>query len=383
MKSKIAFTAAVLLSLGSANAAQAPATATAAQPASATQTPNGSALATVGNVQVTLQQLQEPLIEAYGLNILLHVVQREIAKDEAARAGVKVSPQDLVQEREQTIERMFKESNEKELDKLYAARDRGETAEADSIAQQMKKDNAEAFEQFLKREHLSRAEFDLVTQTNAYLRKIAEPTLIGRISDDNLKEAFRTLYGETIKCRHIQCANIAEVQSAKAKLAGGQPFAKVAQELSRNPATGPRGGELPPFSREMQNLPQAFRNAAFALKEGEVSDIVQADGSFHLILLEKRIPPKAVKFEDVKESIRKDLYERALEATVKELRGQIGSQAAKALVINDPVLKQQWQERLDKRDATIKDREEIRKQMQLERERATSQPVLPDLDAAK
>jgi len=156
--------------------------------------------------------------------------------------------------------------------------------------------------------------------------------------------------------------------------------------MSRNAGTAQLGGQLPPFSINTQGLPQAFKDAAFALKkEGDISDVVQAEGGFHLIQLEKRIPPKAVQFEDVKESLRKDLYARATDATVKQLRQQLGNEAVQNLKINDPVLKKQWEEKLQKRDATIKDREQIRKQMQLERERSATQPAttLPDLSPAK
>jgi parvulin-like peptidyl-prolyl isomerase len=338
-------------------------------------------VAQIGNVTVTLEQLQRPLLEGYGLNVLLNLVQLEIVKESAGRAGVKVTPQDIQQERDQTIERMFKESNDKLIDKMNGLRAKNENAEADKIAEQIKKDNAQAFEQFLQNQHISRAEFDIVTETNTYLRKIAEPMLIGKISEDNLHAAFNALYGETVKCRHIQCANVPEINQAKAKLASGEPFAKVAQEMSRNAGTGPLGGELPPFSLQTQGLPQEFKDAAFGLKEGQVSEIVSAEGAFHLILLEKRIPPKAVKFEDVKDSLRADLQDKAVQATVKQLRGQLADQAVGGgLVINDPILKKQWQDRLDKRKANIKSRDEMRKQWELERERSATQPAAtPDL----
>ena len=343
-----------------------------AQPASLAQ---GPVVAEVGGVSVTMDQLQRPLIEGYGLNVLLNLVQLQIARESAARAGAKVTPQDIAKERDQTIEHMFRDSNEKLTDKMNALRTKNQTAEADKIAEQIQKDNAAAFEQFLTNQHISRAEFDIVTETNAYLRKIAEPMLIGKISEDNLHQAFNTLYGETIKCRHIQCANLGEIQEAKRRLAAGEPFGKVAQDMSRNPGTGPLGGELPAFSLAAPGLPQEFKDAAFALKEGQVSEIVQAEGAYHLILLEKRIAPKAVKFEDVKESIRADLQDRAVQATVKQLRGQLSDQAIANLKINDPILQKQWEERLNKRTAAIKDREEIRKQMQLERERSATQPA--------
>ena len=357
----------IVLAIGAlARAADAPA----AQPASASQAP---VVAKIGEISITMDQVEKPLLEGYGLNILLNVIQREIAKDTAARRGVKVTPEDIQQERDQTIERMFKDSNEKMQDKIAAARLKGQNEEAAKLADQMRKDTAQAFDQLLQEKHLSMAEFDIVNETNAYLRKIAEPMLAGKITDDALQEAFKALYGEKVKCRHIQCANLAEIQQAKDRLAAGEPFAKVAQEMSRNSGTGPLGGELPPFSLQFQNLPQAFKDAAFALKVGQVSEIVQAEGAYHLILLEGRIPPKAVKFEDVKESLRADLMDKATQATVKQLRQQLADQAIAGLSITDPVMKAQWADKLAKRDAAIKSREGMRDQMRIEREKATTQ----------
>ena len=123
----------------------------------------------------------------------------------------------------------------------------------------------------------------------------------------------------------------------------------------------------------------------FSRRIGHALHVVQAEGGFHLIQLVQRIPPKAVKFEDVKESLSKDLNARAVDATVKQLRQQLATDAVKNLVITDPELKKQWQDKLEKRDATIKDREQIRKQMQMERERTATRPAttLPDLSPAK
>lgn len=355
----------------SARAAEAPAPST----VPAGEQEQRPVVATIGPANVTMDQLERPLIEAYGLNVLLNLVQLELAKEHAARAGVKATPEDIAAERATTVERMFEESNQKLIDRMKAAREKGQNAEAEKLAQQIKQDNEQAFEQFLTNQRITRAEFDIVTETNTWLRKIAEPMLTGKITEENLQEAFSALYGETVKCRHIQCASLPEIQEAKARLSAGEPFEKVARDLSRNQGTAPLGGELPPFSLQTQGLPQEFKDAAFALKEGEVSEIVQAEGAYHLIVLEKRIPPKAVKFEHVKESIREDLQKRALDATVKQLRQEVADQAVKGMTIHDPVLKAQWQARLEKRNAAIKDQDEMRRQMELERERSATRPA--------
>ena len=65
-------------------------------------------VATVGGISITRAQLQQPLIEAYGLNILLNLVQLELAKAQAQRAGITVSDQDIHAERDLTLGKMFK-----------------------------------------------------------------------------------------------------------------------------------------------------------------------------------------------------------------------------------------------------------------------------------
>ncbi len=82
---------------------------------------------------------------------------------------------------------------------------------------------------------------------------------------------------------------------------------------------------------------------AFSLKPGEVSDTVQAGDAYHLILLEKRIAPKAVKFDDVKESLRKDLAERLTQVQMKNLRVQLLNQVTTLLKVDDPMLAKQYE----------------------------------------
>jgi hypothetical protein len=68
------------------------------------------------------------------------------------------------------------------------------------------------------------------------------------------------------------------------KMIGENPaktFIGFAQKYSEDSATKQRGGDLGFFDRTLFNEP--FTKAAFALKEGEVSDVVETDFGFHLI----------------------------------------------------------------------------------------------------
>jgi parvulin-like peptidyl-prolyl isomerase len=306
--------------------------------------PNDQVLARVDDIAITVGQLQGPLLDAYGLNVLLNQVQLELAKQVAANAKVTVTQADIDRERKMTLDRMFKDAPKEDHDNL--------------------------FEQFLQQQRSSHAEFDIVMGVNAHLRKVAEPLLAGKISEENLKEAFNTMYGEKVQVRHIQGSNLQEIQEARRRVAGGESFAAVAREVSRNQRTAALGGLLPEFSRGTTDLPQSLKDAAFALKEGEMSDPVEAKGAYHLLMLEKRIPPKVFKFEDVKDSIREDLSERAVQETVKQLRQQLVQQAREKLKIEHPGLKAQFEKMTTKHEESqVKDAESFRERLRRERER--------------
>jgi len=66
----------------------------------------------------------------------------------------------------------------------------------------------------------------------------------------------------------------------------GEDFAKLAKENSDDPGSKDKGGEYD-FFRQGKMVPE-FDKAAFALKPGEVSDLVETQFGFHIIKLEER-----------------------------------------------------------------------------------------------
>lgn len=337
-------------------------------------------IARVGTRVITKDQMLGPLLEAHGLNLMLHLAQLELARQAATEKGITVTPEDFKEERRLTFSRMFKDSDDQIREKIKEARDKGDAGAAEKLEAELKVDRESLLDQYLVQQYaqtgqyVTRQEFDLVLQMNCYLRKIAEatPELKGAVTDDVLHKAFAARYGEKIVVRHIQANDIQAISEAKRRIQAGENFADVARALSTNKNTAPLGGAIPPFTMNATNVPQVFKDASFALKNGEVSDVVHADNAYHLIKVENRIAPKVVKFEDVKESLRADLQDQVLQAAVKQLRDKVVAQMVANLQVENPVLKKQYDE---KRDEASKLRDHAGVDEAMKRDRPTTEPA--------
>ncbi len=141
-------------------------------------------------------------------------------------------------------------------------------------------------------------------------------------------EAIRTSYQEHLsqyhtpeqrRTRHILLkvdeSASAEVKAAKkasaeqilAQLRQGADFATLAKQHSED-SSKDRGGDLGFFRSGQMVAP--FEQSAFALKKGEVSDVVTTPFGYHIIKLEEIRPAATRPMEEVVGSIRKELADK-------------------------------------------------------------------------
>ncbi|KVH43493.1 peptidylprolyl isomerase [Burkholderia diffusa] len=113
-------------------------------------------------------------------------------------------------------------------------------------------------------------------------------------------------------------ASAADKAAAKAKAeqlladvkAHPDQFAQIAQKNSQDAPSAAKGGDLGFITRGSTAGGKAFDDAAFALKQGDVSGVVQSDLGFH-ILKATEVKPSVVKpFADVKDQIAVDLKQQ-------------------------------------------------------------------------
>ncbi len=140
------------------------------------------------------------------------------------------------------------------------------------------------------------------------------------VSDEEVLAAYQqslqsyTVGTEERRARHILIkvdeetkddAAKKQAEDLRARISSGESFEKLAGEFSADPGSASQGGDLGFFGRGVMD--EAFEDAAFGLKPGELSEPVRSRFGYHLILLEEIKAPKITPFEQVRDKLRKEL----------------------------------------------------------------------------
>ena len=152
---------------------------------------------------------------------------------------------------------------------------------------------------------------------------------------DQNKEAFRT--PERVKARHIllktqgkpaseEAAIRAKAEGLLKQLRAGADFAKLAKENSEDPGSAANGGDLGDWITHGQMVPE-FDKAIFALKPGEISDLVKTQYGYHIVQTLARQDAGMRTFAEVKG----DLAAQYRKQRASELMQQASDRAQAAL----------------------------------------------------
>jgi peptidyl-prolyl cis-trans isomerase D len=119
-----------------------------------------------------------------------------------------------------------------------------------------------------------------------------------------------------------EARKLAESVLAKVR-ANPADFARLAKEYSKDPGSAQKGGDLGWFGRGMMVKP--FEDAAFSLKEGQTSGVVESDFGFHIIRVTGIEPATIKSFEQVKDQIESELRRQAAEKRFSEVAEQFSN----------------------------------------------------------
>lgn len=162
----------------------------------------------------------------------------------------------------------------------------------------------------------------IANQTRSYLSgAVLEAAAADAVTDEALKARYEEKYAALEPTKEYHAAHILveteeEAKAIKAEIDGGADFAMTAKEKSTGPS-GPNGGDLGWFG--LGAMVKPFEDAVLALEVGQVSNPVQTDFGWHVIVLNETRLAEAPKFEEVEQELIGDLRQAAVEAKVKEL----------------------------------------------------------------
>jgi peptidyl-prolyl cis-trans isomerase C len=168
-----------------------------------------------------------------------------------------------------------------------------------------------------------------------FARKLAynrDKTLLDEYLDQESKkavtpEAARKLYDETVKsvpaeqevrARHILVENEDEAKAIATRVKGGEDFAKVAGEVSKDPGSKTDGGDLGFFTKD--RMVEPFAEAAFKMEAGQISDPVKSQFGWHVIKLEEKRMKPVPAFDEMKEQVETYLARKAQQDIILSLR---------------------------------------------------------------
>ncbi|HEV2126406.1 MAG TPA: peptidylprolyl isomerase [Chloroflexota bacterium] len=239
----------------------------ASQPTPPGTDPSQNFMATYGRQR--MQQIQG-MLPNLDSQLLEELIGQHLIRAEAQKRNITVTPADI----------------EKELKLMvgYQEPEAASSAGTDGAAAPppaARARGAETFESKFK-------EYRRLTGgSEALIRADVENQFLRREFEKQLADAVPTR-AEQIKVSHILVQDEETAKQALQRIRNGEPFAAVAAELSLDPGTKDKGGELGWFSRGL--LAKEFEDAAFALQPGQISDVVKTNFGWHIILLQDRDP---------------------------------------------------------------------------------------------
>ncbi len=199
----------------------------------------------------------------------------------------------------------------------------------------------------LKAENLTTNDLMAKWTDQAAAESVLERELKVSITDDEAKKFYDENPGkfeqpEMVRASHIlfstrdkatQRELPASAKEAKRKEAeavlkraqAGEDFAALAKQYSDDPGSRDKGGE---YTFPRGRMVPEFESAAWALKPGQVSDLVTTTFGYHIIKLSEKIPAKKLEFAQVVDDLKKGLkaqeIQKRIPAYVQKLKEQAG-----------------------------------------------------------
>jgi parvulin-like peptidyl-prolyl isomerase len=250
--------------------------------------------ATINGEPITIRELAMECIERHGKEVLEGEINRALLEVDCRKRGIKITDTDIDEE----------------------------IARAASLSVKPKSDGSPDVETWLKSIVRDQGISLDVYRHDAVWPSVALRKLSGEkvaITEEDLQKGFEANYGQKVRCLAIVLNNerrAHEVFDKARKNNTSENFGDLATQYSIEPGSNALRGEVPPI-RRWGGQP-ILEQEAFSLKSGQLSGVIQAGDKFIILRCEGYTQSADVKFADVSEEIRKDLFEKKLRLKMAE-----------------------------------------------------------------
>jgi len=231
--------------------------------------------------------------EAIKKKVLDNLIQRELLLQESTRLGIKVGDEEVSQEMTQLRGRFSSEED------------------FGNALKRLKMTESELKEEFSRRMIVKKMIDEVIASK---VEITAEETKKFYDNNPNYFQAPERVRASHILVKLDPKATEAEKGAARKKMEDilkrvqkGEDFAAVAKESSDCPSAS-KGGDLDFFQRGQMVAP--FEEAAFSLKPGETSGIVETQFGYHLIKVDDRKESGVIVYDEIKVNIESHLRQQ-------------------------------------------------------------------------
>jgi parvulin-like peptidyl-prolyl isomerase len=276
------------------------------------QQKTSSVVAVVNADPITQKTLSDACLARYGTDVLDNMINRYLILQECKKQGIEVT-NEQVREEIHRLASKFGLTIESYLTLLHDERD-------------------------IAPDQYSR---EVVWPMLALRRLVAdqvEPT------QEEFDRAFISQYGEAVKCRIIMVAQKEKADSLQQQAqAKPDSFASLAKQYSEDETSASVGGLIPPIRRYSGD--SRLEEAAFALKNSDVSPVLQLGDQWIILQAVRRIPassPQPQALPSIKEQIRDRIRDAKMRGAAGELFSQLQKQSKVTTVLGHAELTKQY-----------------------------------------
>ena len=249
------------------------------------------------------EELLDVVLPGAGRSILDKLVDREMVRQRGGQRQVEVGAGDIEAELQRVLDDMAPRQGRAQQEALLAY--------------------------MLRSRNMSRAEFAVIIETQAWLRKMVDQEVA--VTEEMLKREYEDQHGRRVQVRRLSVGNVRTLDTVQRRLAEGGDFGVLVREFSEDQASLARDGLVGPFSRVDEDVDVEVREAAWALERvGQRSGVIShRDGQGREVLTLVELVQVAAADEVALAKVKGALAERVRRRTIagrmnelqQELRG--------------------------------------------------------------